>query len=682
MPYIMDDEFCYWSIGAWIAGYDWSGVTRWNAYYSYGYGFILALIIKLTGNMLLAYKIAIAFNGIFLVGIFLIVYFLINQFFKLSSQIVIIILSSAITLLPNNLLHVNIAWTETLLSFLVWAVIAILVKWIDTDKIKYLYMADILMVYGYMVHNRLLVIPIAFVLLLIYFLLTKKISVKDFLFSIFLLALGIGAAQLGKNYFYTHLWHSNKVARGNGYSTVSSKITNIFSGFEAIEDLFISFAGKLLYFSIATLNMGILGVVIWIKRIWRHNSTNKTIDQTESFIWLIFLLEVGLTVVFMAGTNTSSINPLLYGRYADIFVGPILFIIFYRISKNVDLKKSFPYIMLIISYGINIFCSFVAQKTIQKSNSISFGSMNSIFLHGFWKNGRLHLFWAVTIVFCISIFCCLLTHIKKKREYIIVVVCCIFICYNMVVAQSAALVTTLSFQEDQNYMFEAAQSIDSLTEKKVCFLLSYKNAWENRIKNILQFIEPEMDIIGREDLKNMEDEEIIVTSQNNNKLLYAELNGFEIVKQIQDVVILKKNLTYFPWKAIDEKFYTVGLAGQYKGNSIISTGTQGSLIEVQDFYLSEGSYMLKTILTLLKDEEIDKDKEIGFVSVLDNNTEIVCTKIYVDNMTAEVYCPIDLNDSSNSVRVILYLYDNISAQLDELSICNSLLLVTRTNIYR
>ena len=44
---IIGDEFGYWASGSFLAGFDWSDVASYNAYYSYGYGIWLYLILKI-----------------------------------------------------------------------------------------------------------------------------------------------------------------------------------------------------------------------------------------------------------------------------------------------------------------------------------------------------------------------------------------------------------------------------------------------------------------------------------------------------------------------------------------------------------------------------------------------------------------------------------------------------------
>ena len=112
IPYIIDDEFGYWSVGAWLAGYDWSGVTQWCGYYSYGYGFVLAIFIKAFNNMEIAYKCAICFNVALLLAIFFIVKTLVRKYYDGISFEAGIAISLLLTLVPVNLYHVNIAWPE------------------------------------------------------------------------------------------------------------------------------------------------------------------------------------------------------------------------------------------------------------------------------------------------------------------------------------------------------------------------------------------------------------------------------------------------------------------------------------------------------------------------------------------------------------------------------------------
>ena len=40
---VIDDEFGYWGVGAYFAGYDWTGLTPTSPYYGYGLGFLYML---------------------------------------------------------------------------------------------------------------------------------------------------------------------------------------------------------------------------------------------------------------------------------------------------------------------------------------------------------------------------------------------------------------------------------------------------------------------------------------------------------------------------------------------------------------------------------------------------------------------------------------------------------------
>lgn len=69
VPYVLGDEFGYWTSAAYFFGYDWSGIASINGYFSFGYGLLLTPLFLLKDSVLM-YRTAIVMNALFLVGSF------------------------------------------------------------------------------------------------------------------------------------------------------------------------------------------------------------------------------------------------------------------------------------------------------------------------------------------------------------------------------------------------------------------------------------------------------------------------------------------------------------------------------------------------------------------------------------------------------------------------------------
>ena len=161
-------------------------------------------------------------------------------------------------------------------------------------------------------------------------------------------------------------------------------------------DFFINIGGKISYFLMATFGLGVLGIVKYIKEandFWKKSNDWMGL---EGFLWLSFILEIFVTVLQMQGVTSPSINVLLYGRYADIFVAPILFIILRRLYISRHAVKIKQDIFVILLTGIvNLILAFIITKVINVEGMTTFGVMNSIFISMFWQNSRLYIFVAV-----------------------------------------------------------------------------------------------------------------------------------------------------------------------------------------------------------------------------------------------------------------------------------------------
>ena len=165
------------------------------------------------------------------------------------------------------------------------------------------------------------------------------------------------------------------------------------------------------------------------------------------------------------------------------------------------------------------------------------------------------------------------------------------------VSQLATKTSILNFQKQSEYFCEISEKIRSERLDEMIFFLNTNNGYDiydNRIKNILQFLNPQIYIKGQKTIEP-DNNKTVVCSVNNQNLLELLLDGYQISYKKEDVLFLeKKNYGQKRWHQMDTVFLELG------GNAIVnqreeirSIGKQGHFILTHPYDLNEGNYRFK-----------------------------------------------------------------------------------------
>ena len=177
MPTILNDEFGYWSNSMMLTGQDWSSVTAWISYYSYGYSLILC-VVRAVADILGygwddLYKVAIVFNIIFVViGYFLSVK-IAKRFMKHMNWIMILSVCFVAAVYPSGMIYTHYTLTECTLTFVFWLLAYTMMRAVDKPNIANHIGMAFLAIYLYTVHQRALGIILAVLIMVFLFRLLK-----------------------------------------------------------------------------------------------------------------------------------------------------------------------------------------------------------------------------------------------------------------------------------------------------------------------------------------------------------------------------------------------------------------------------------------------------------------------------------------------------------------------------
>ncbi len=342
---IFPDEFAYWAYAARIKGYDWSDITSLGSYYSYGYSLLLLPVFTLCRNAVMAYRIAIGLNFLFLFSAFI---FLTKTMEKLiaDDKIPIALFSCLVILFPGNLFYTQMTMTDVLLVSLYVAAGSALLWYLERNSISALVLFMLILIYLYIVHMRTIGIFISGLFVLFFHILAGRGKKRHILIIVAMTIMIFVWGNLIKNKLMLSMYSGihQELAVGNDYGGQIDKICYIFT-ITGFYDFIVSILGKILYLGLATYGLfywGIYALIRQIREMYRNIRRGEAVTPGQQFAIFIFLSVVSQILIATVYLLTlGEVDDYTYGRYNELiipFVAAYGFCILWRMRSKVIWK--------------------------------------------------------------------------------------------------------------------------------------------------------------------------------------------------------------------------------------------------------------------------------------------------------------------------------------------------------
>ena len=351
---VLNDEFGYWANAAHLVGYDWSGVSFMSPYYSYGYSFLLAPLF-LIENAISRYHAALFLNLFFYIISYLISYKCARILFTSLSSAVTALFCMVPALYCNNLLQANIAWTEGLLYLYFWLIFYLLLLIENHPRRVYFLLLAVLSIHLYTIHQRSLGVIISLVIAVFLLKVTNQISTGNFLVFILPFVFCLFCTFIIKADFKTALWTSDSstLVNTNEYSGQLYKVISIFSDWETFLYAIKGFLGKFFYLFASSCLLIFYGIWSFLKLLYTQCKNSNKVSSLSIFCIFSLLSTISINTIFTVGA--LRIDAILYGRYTEFVIGPILFMgIFYLLTERVSWKTCMIGLSLFLISGLLI----------------------------------------------------------------------------------------------------------------------------------------------------------------------------------------------------------------------------------------------------------------------------------------------------------------------------------------
>ena len=334
---IFPDEFAYWAHAAYTAGYDWSDILSLDAYFSYGYGLILLPIFLLCKDAVLAYRIAVGLNYVFLIAAYVLLACTLRKLIP-DKKLPVPLFAAVTIMAPWNLFYAQMTMTETLLLCLNITVGYLLLCYLDNNRLSTLLLLMLALMYTYTVHMRTVGLLLSAILVLAMHIVLRGEKKGHLLVIIGITVPLLLAATYMKDYAIAHVYGGidPTLAADNDYSGQLVKLRYICTK-EGFYDLTVTVLGGILYLGLATFGLFYWGIyalareTLRLIRICRGRclksekpSGEKASagEQARAEMALYVLLTVG-TQIMIASIHLlrrGEVDDYTYGRYSEVIV--------------------------------------------------------------------------------------------------------------------------------------------------------------------------------------------------------------------------------------------------------------------------------------------------------------------------------------------------------------------------
>lgn len=330
-PILFDDEIGYWSHAANLAGLSWTEVV--HSWYSYGYSILLMPLFWITHNMKILYRIAIVLNALMGAVAFALGKAIIQEIDEQCDEITSMVISFTAVCYSAYIFQSNIAWSETFVytwfMLIVWSAIKFFKRRTRVNTILFTVECSFL----YIIHNRCIVIFIAYAIVLCYMVIKRKIDWKKVVMAFAIIAGIMSLNIIIKARLSEMVWETSNGFTGNNLATHSSKVNLLFY-LDGLKALLCSLFGKLWYLLTSTLMLAYFGGSYIVKRFISGIQAQKKNETDDTYLFFLFLILficgtiAVATIVMIPGavdyTQKTRLDVYFYGRYSEIVSGVLI----------------------------------------------------------------------------------------------------------------------------------------------------------------------------------------------------------------------------------------------------------------------------------------------------------------------------------------------------------------------
>ncbi len=420
---VLNDEFGYWSNAALIAGNDWRPLMAETPYYSLGYSLLLAPLFLFFEDYAILYKSAIALNALLLVAAYFCAKYIAANLLNIKDEVIKFSISIISVLSGTVIFQSHVAWSETLLTFLMWASVALMVSIEKKNSPGKVLPLSVLCIYMLVVHQRTMVCMAICSVCVIVILVGEKRNKKQIFLFLSALAIVYLAYKWVKSVQISQFYGNSAASNLNNVGVADQFLLNILTRLITnLKPFFSSFMGKITVSLFMTYFTLPIAAYQYVCNGIRYIKTKEKPEYFWTNTYIIFSLFCMLTATSLQVMGDSRKDLVVYTRYFDYTLGPVIMLgIYGLLSGNRKQKRLFAETYLI--YGIlaykafeeikksesyfNVPCSPVYGGIMQYSNIIQ-GNIDWVFNWEYCKG--------LALVFALILFLaiCLVWLIKKQ----------------------------------------------------------------------------------------------------------------------------------------------------------------------------------------------------------------------------------------------------------------------------
>lgn len=673
-PFVYNDEMGYWTHAAEMAGLDWHGVSKTLAWYSFGYSFMLAPLMKIFSDTVILYRAAIILNICMeIVSYFLFVY-IIRYLFPKIGKLPASFVSAAAILYTSYQMNAGIAFSETALLFVTNLIVFNVVRVIKKPTYLNLGCLGLLSAYIFMVHNRTIGIVASAVILVALGLIFKKINFKKA--GIFTLTLFIGMVcnKFIKVALESALWPSGK-AGGNNAESVFGKLKDAFSSVDAIKKLLSIMAAQGFAVSAATMCIVLFAMWAIVKNIlFALGKTAAALKEKKKLDCNIFDERIFLLVfIFCAFISTwiisgvfmfdfQRIDHVLYTRYFDIIVGVLIMIgiCYLYQAKKIDFgfMLLIPFIMRIGAGRASVMMQYVREPVFNKVCSP--GICRLYEFNG--QNFHAYITWSVSLFFFMAF---VMYALKKNKLGILAVSIICISCFNK---NSPSAIEAITINQN------AYAGDRELIERNEDIFESgsvYMTASVGTFASFLQYEMNDIRVDFVDDIEKLDDNSYVFANKND----IVSFLDYEIVDSSDRHIIVsadpvkKEDSGRLPLSYMNTFDYSYYIADE----DMIESNPENNYVCYGPYLnLEAGEYTF----TLDMDFSEFADENIGFAEIRSSSVNTVYDHIELtkDMLPKDGSLDVDLNANVgipvSDMEIVVFLYDptKVSMQLNSIHI--------------